>query len=462
VEYTFEHLPWRGISRDTMSFYNVLTMISPEGKPMEIGYPYGGATKIRKLEKKEFYAKGEFNGPGLFGKDRWPAGCAKTITIVEGEGDVLAFTEMFGKAAPVVSVKNGASGAKKDCSFEREYLNSFSEIVLCFDADDQGQKAATAVAPLFDFNKVRHVKLEGCKDPLEFLETDRRDQFKKVWWNAKRYMPANVKSSFAEFDQIIDDAANVRGVPWPFEKLSYLTGGIKMGRSYLVSGLEGIGKTEFFHATETHLLRETDDNIAIIHIEEPIDENLKRKAGYVLKQAAHFDDSPVSKDDVKKAYRDLFKRDDRVHIYNHYGSDDPDAIVDLVRFLVAAVGCRYVFLDNITFIVTGRTGEDERRELDYLSSKLEMLVKELNFALIMISHENDHEQTRGSRNISKVADVWINLKRDIKNHSEFIRSIIEMSLFKGRGCRGTGPAGRLILDPDSHTLKEIVDEIPAD
>lgn len=463
MEYSYEYLPWRKISKRTMEFWNTLTKVDPEGKPVELGYSYGEAFKIRRFtddKKSKYTVKGPLADAPILGIEKFPPGCAKACTIVEGEGDLHAFTEIFGTSAPVFCLKNGAASARRDIAAHRDHLNSFEKIYLALDADEAGQGAVAAIAPLFDFNKVYHVKFEGGKDPLEFLETGRGEQFKKMWWNAGRFLPETVKSSFSQFDHILDTAQNEPGHPWPFKTLTEITGGIKPGRSYLISGLEGIGKTEFFHAVENHLLESTDDNIAIIHIEEPLDENLKRKAGYVLRQPVHFDDSSASPEDIKAAYRRLFKKDERVHFYNHFGSDDPDSILDVVRFLVASAGCRYVFLDNITFIVTGRTSEDERKELDYLSSKLEMMVKELKFSLIFISHENDYEQTRGSRNISKVCDVWINLKRDIKNAHEVIRNIIHMTINKGRGCKRSGPAGRLMLDQETYRLKEIDDEIP--
>jgi KaiC/GvpD/RAD55 family RecA-like ATPase len=450
-----------------MEFWDVLTKINPDGEPIELGYPYGAeGHKIRRLnpenKRDKYTVRGSIKDAPLLGIEKFPPGCAQAITIVEGEGDLLAFTEVFGRKAPVVCLKNGAASARRDIVNHRDHINSFEKIYLALDGDEAGQNAVRAIAGLFDANKLYHVRFEGGKDPLEFVETGLGEQFKRMWWNSKRFLPDNIKSTFDEFDKVLDEAKNEPGHPWPFDRLSYLTGGIKLGRSYLVSGLEGIGKTEFFHAVENHLLSTTDDNIAIIHIEEPLDENLKRKAGFVLKQPVHFADSTATPNDIKEAYRKLFRRSDRVHFYNHFGSDDPDTILDVVRSLVVVGGCKYVFLDNITFLVTGRTEEDERKTLDYLSSKLEMMVKELKFALVFISHENDFEKTRGSRNISKVADVWINLKRNIEDADPILRNVMALTIKKGRGCRGTGPAGHLVLDTETYILKELKDEVPVE
>jgi len=43
-----------------------------------------------------------------------------------------------------------------------------------------------------------------------------------------------------------------------------------------------------------------------------------------------------------------------------------------------------------------------------------MMVKELDFALIVVSHVNDDGLTRGSRNISKIADIRLDLYRILR------------------------------------------------
>lgn len=458
--FTYEYIPRRGISKETHEFFNVKAKISSEGKPIAVGYPYpNGAVKTRRLDKKEFYSAGDMSRASGFAKDRFPAGSAKAITVTEGEDDAMSAYEMLGKY-PVYSVRSSSS-ALSDVRADFEYLNSFEKIYLCLDDDEPGKKATAEIAAVFDFNKVYHVKLSPYKDATDYREADKTQEFRNVWFNAGRFLPEGVVSSFSDIDAILDDADNDPGHPWPFKTLNYLTDGLKRGRAYLLSGLEGIGKTEFFHAVEYHLAKsDPQANIAIIHLEEPTDENIRKLVGYELRTPTTLSDSSVSKEEIKKTYRTIAGREDRIHFYNHYGTDDPDILESKIRFFVAACKCKYVFLDNITIVATGRMQEDERKELDYFSTRLEMLVKSLKFILIAISHENDNGQTRGSRNISKVFDVWINMKRDIASDNEFTKNLQYLTLLKGRGCRGTGPAGRLSYDTQTATLSELSEELP--
>jgi len=95
---------------------------------------------------------------------------------------------------------------------------------------------------------------------------------------------------------------------------------------------------------------------------------------------------------------------------------------------VVACGVRYVMLDHITMVLSGLRGEDERRGLDFLATRLEMLVKELDFALIMVSHVNDAGQSRGSHLITKVADITISAKRDTLHPDPTERNTVYLTI----------------------------------
>jgi twinkle protein len=108
-------------------------------------------------------------------------------------------------------------------------------------------------------------------------------------------------------------------------------------------------------------------------------------------------------------------------------------------------------------VVSGLGGEDERRALDYFSTRLEMMVKELDFALIMVSHVNDDGRTRGSRYISKVADIRIDITRDIQNPDPVLRNTTHLVVSKNRFSGRTGPACQLLFDPNTFTYSESSD-----
>lgn len=452
-DFTMEYLGWRGITSETMRFYKAGTKVDGEGKPFTLAFPYpGGGTKIRKIDSKSFWSSGSMSAPGLFGQDRFSAGSAKSITITEGELDAMSAFQMLGSQYPSVSVRSSSSAAK-DCQQAFDFLNSFEKIYLCLDNDEAGQKAARAVAGLFDFNKVFEVKL-SLKDANEYLTSGREKEFKNVWWNSKRYLPEGIVSSLSEFRRILREDGDKPSVPGPYPMLDALTMGIRTGEFILITAPEGIGKTEFIRRFEHHLLSTTSSPIGCIHLEETKGRQLKGIAGIELRQPAHLS-SHVSEDEIDAALAKLTSgRDDRLHIYSHFGSDDPDVILETIRFLVAVCGCKYIFLDHITMVVTGHESDDERRKLDYLSTKMATMCHDLDFTLFCISHVNDDGLTRGSRNISKVANIRIDLKRNLVAELEEDRNKTFVTVSKNRYSGKTGPAGVLAFDPDEFLLKE--------
>lgn len=462
--HTLEYLPLRSITKEVMEKFGVKTGVSESGVPVVIRFPYDTGLKVRRLDKKEFYSEGDMKGAKLFGQSIFSQGCAQAITITEGELDALSAYQMLGPKAPVVSIL-GASTAHRDCREHYEYLNSFEKIYLCFDSDEPGQRAAREVAKLFDLNKVFHVKLTKHKDANEYLTSGDSEEFRRVWWNARKFVPEGVISSLSEFDAIIDSSEIKAGVPWPFKRIQEMTHGIRTGECVLLTAMEGIGKTEIVRAVEYHLLRTTQARIGVIHLEESKSRTLQGLAGYSLGKAVHLPDSGVSKDEVKDAIHKLVGEDERLHLYSHFGSSDPDVILDTIRFLVSGLGCKYIFLDHITMVVTGLGEDDERRLLDQISTKLAMMVEELDFALIFVSHVNDEGRTRGSRNISKIADLWVHLDRDQQSGSDIERNTTHLTIRKNRYAAQTGPAGSLFFDLGTFTVADydpqMMEAVPA-
>lgn len=447
--HTFEFLPWRGVTAETCRYFDCKTKVDGGGRPIEIGYPYSdGSYKVRKIADKSFRSAGAEPKPGLFGKERFNVGSHKWVTITEGEHDALSIFQVL--RSPCVSV-HSASTAARDCGADHDYLASFDRIYLAFDGDAAGREAIRLVARLFDPNKIYVVKFTARKDANEYLVAGEADELRNIWKNAKRYLPENIKSSFEEFEKILTEPS-VAGIAYPFPTLNEMTYGLRTSESVLITAQEGVGKTELMHAIQYQILEHTNDNIGAFFIEEPTKRHLQSLAGIHLKAPAHLPDCGYSDGELVVALKELLKRDERLFVYSHFGSDDPDVLIDTIRYLVSVCHCRYIMLDHITMAVTGLAGEqDERRALDYLTSRLEMMVVELDFCLIMVSHVNDFGQTRGSRNASKVANTRIDCTRDIANNS----NIINLNVSKNRFGQKTGFAGCYAFDPVTRQYTEV-------
>src|ERR1041385_986931 len=87
-EYTYEYLPWRGLTKRTMEFYDIKTKINSEGRPVSVGFKYpDGRYKVRLLDRKEFYWEpaGDLSKQEVFGRDKFNTGGHAYVILTEGE-----------------------------------------------------------------------------------------------------------------------------------------------------------------------------------------------------------------------------------------------------------------------------------------------------------------------------------------------------------------------------------------
>lgn len=453
--YTVQYVGYKGITASTMKRFNALTVVNDSGKPVELQYNYSsGGKKIRTLSSKEFRVEGDITSEPLFGSNLFGPGSAPCIVVTEGENDAMAAWQMLGGKYPCVSVRS-ASCVNADAAKIRDYINSFDKIYLCMDNDAPGIKAAGELARLFNINKVYHIEMGGgCKDAHDYLQQGRQEEFVRTFWNAKIKMPKGIINSYDKIKELLNEDDGKTIASFPFPTLDGMAYGIRFGEIVLIKAQEKVGKTEFIRAIEAHLLKTTDYNLGIIHLEEKEKRSVQGLASYELNKPCHLPDSGVSIEQQLAAYEKITKRDGRVHYYQHFGADDPDVILDVIRALVAVCGCKFIFLDHITLLVTGHEGDDERRKLDYLSTRLGMLTRELDFALFLVSHVNDLGQTRGSRNISKIADLLLFLERDIEADSLDARNTSRLKVQGNRFASTSGPAGYLWFDPSTYQVSE--------
>lgn len=455
--FTYEYLPHRGLTKKTLEFYDIKTKVDHDGKPVSCGFIYpSGSIKVRHLDQKLFTWTGGVVGgtSGLFGRDRFPAGSSKTVTISEGEYDAASLYQVL--HSPCVSVTS-SSAAARDCTMERSWLNSFERIYLAFDGDGPGREAVAAVARLFDYNKVFVLDFDSIlKDANEFLKQGKEDELKQIWQNAKRYLPEKlIAVGKHNIRQLLGEAPS-RGIPYPIKSLDAMTYGVRKGEAVLVTAKEGVGKTELLHAILHSTLKESKDAVGALFLEEPKGDLLRHLAGIELQRPAHLPDGGCSETDVVDAVGKSIGEDERLLLYSHFGSDDPDVLLDTIRFMVTARNVGVVFLDHIGMSVSGIVAEkDERRALDYLSTRLEMMVKELNFALILVSHVNDNGETRGSRLIGKNCDIRIDATRDVLNPDDAKRNTLHLSISKNRPIGKTGYVCGLLFDPFTRSYTEV-------
>ncbi len=455
-KYTMGFYPQRGLTKATLEKYGIQTKFY-EDTPLETAFFYpNGSIKIRNFLEKKFRTKGDMSTPQLFGSNVFDKGSKRVITITEGEFDAPSVYQMIGGETAAVSVRSSSS-AKKDCTALYEYINSFEKIIINFDNDQPGQDAAKKVASLFDYKKVFNLALEKGKDANDYLQKGLTKEYYDAWRGVKRYTPDNLLSTMSEFKKALSETREEKLIEYPFEIMQKKLHGIHRGEVIVIKAPEGVGKTEVFRAIENQVLKTSKHVMGLIHLEEDNGTTLRGMAGYFSESPVLHPDMPASNEEVIKILESITGQEDnpRFILHSSFDVEDEDAFIDNMRFMVAACGASLIFLDHISWLATGSEDktEDERKRLDRISQRMKLLAKELGFALIMISHVNDDGKTRGSRNITKVANTVISLDRDKTSEDELERLKTKFLIEKARliGAK-EGPAGYAIYDEDNLML----------
>lgn len=459
----FRAIPKRGLPEDAIRKYGIDVCMD---KTVDVAhrYPYYKAgehvsNKVRKRTEKTFYWEGDTRDVELFGQHLFPPGSAQQVTVVEGELDAPSAWVLLGSRYPVVSVPS-TGHAIKSIKANYEYLNSFDQVVLCFDTDEPGRTAAKKAAELFAPGKCRIMTLQEGKDPNEYrVKGIDPKAFQREWWKAPRHRPDGLKSGSMMWDEIYNRPSYF-SIPYPWEPLNRKTFGIRLAEAVLLMGDTGDGKTSVFKEIEHAILTneeviEKGYGVGFLHLEEPNFDTALGLLSIENDKPYHLPDTPRSEEEVRQAY-DRVLNNERAIFYDHFGSNNIDDILAKVRFM-AVMGCRYIFIDHLSIIVSDQSG-DERKQLDEISTKLKTLTMELNIAVFCIIHTNRDGQARGSAGPEKVANIHMSLHREKKSSDDWRRNVLKVVIEKNRFSGRTGPCLWLFYDENTGRLTELDDE----
>ena len=446
-----KYIPLRGITQKTMEEFGVLTY----GDQQEYIYPSGGK-KVRTLAEKKFFARDGFKGDELFGMNMFTAGCAKKVTITEGELDALSVAQMLKSSYinPVVSLPS-ANPSKKLWDNCHDWLNSFENIVLSVDNDEAGNSVADKIAKMFP-NKVYRVDHSKFKDANEFLQNGASAEFKSAWWNCKKYTPENVLNTTDQFLSLYHDTPEHQYVPTGIQALDDKIMGLMQGHFTVIKAPTGIGKTEVMRFLEYNMLKRGIP-IAAWHLEETKLRTLLGLVSYELQDNLTRRDlieEKQAEDLVVEAIKVLTKDE---LFYQFYLSDGQgaDDLIDQIRFFSQAAGCKFVFFEPIQDVVAGLSEESKEQMLADLSVRLSKLAAELNVGIVTIAHTNDNGDPKYCKMIGQRASVIIDLHRDKEADSLEERNTTYIRVEKNRPCSEEGNAGMLRFNTETFTLREV-------
>lgn len=475
-------LPDRKLRKETLEHFGVKVGVSPSDKN-KIAYhfyPYHKANgeligyKARKVETKEFFKVGETKGAALFGQNVCPIN--RKLFITEGELDAMSLYQAIvdtnrgkyqGMIPCVVSITNGASGAVKQLMEQQDFLNRFEEIILVFDSDEVGKKAAEEVAKTVEHNRILIASLP-LKDPSEMLMAGKEQELRwAVVKEAQPYQPDGILNAADAWDRYKNRKA-IECHPYPpqFEELNNKTYGWRFGSIVTITSGSGMGKTQFVREIIYNILKNTDHKVAYISLEEDVGDTIEGLMALELNKRIHLPDVHVSEEEERRAFETLFS-DRRLELHDHFGGLDDDSLFSRIRYFNRYLGCRVFAIDHLSIIISETADEgDERRRIDKVMTKLAVLAKSLDIVIFLVVHLKKAPQgksfeegyvpssddLRGSAGIKQLSWDIIAIARNQKAENSVDRNTSSLHVLKCRFTGRTGPAGYVLFDENTGRL----------
>jgi len=283
---------FRNISHETLTNANVTI------HDTEALFPYGGNKqvpdrfKVINIESKAQYfsAKSplvcddeDYTLP-FFNQQDFPD---KTyIIITEGEWDCLSWIEVGYVNA--VSLPNGITAAPKVFEREFQYINSFDQVYVNFDADKLGKQMIEKIKQMIPKHKFRSIffDIEGVKDANGALRAGYGlSDFYKTAFREK--METVIHASEISIDEIF--SATPEGKTTGFVDLDEILGGLRSHELTVVTGDTGSGKTTFAANLALNVAERTNTGVWITSQEMRPAKVLEKMGSIILKQSIRKD-----------------------------------------------------------------------------------------------------------------------------------------------------------------------------
>jgi twinkle protein len=418
--------------------------------------------KIRK-PNKQFVQHGSNPDNTFLGQEKWGSG-GKLLVIFEGEYDCLSYAEVR-KSWPCVSLPNGADSAEKSIRSNLDWLLKFEEIILCFDNDDHGQKAAKKAIQLLPPRVGKIGKIEGFKDASEALQAGHGKAIMQMVWTATEYEPDGIVSGSKLLQMVLEDP-KVTSAEYPYKFLNDKLHGLRKGELVTITAGSGIGKSTFVSEIAYDLLVRQGETVGYVALEENIRRTARRFVGMELNYPIHIDRGHFTDDQIEQAFESTLGTG-RLFLYDHFGSLDPTVLLNRIRHLVSGCGCSWIVFDHLSILVSGLDQGDERRAIDQTMTKLRSFVEETGCGMLLVSHlrrptgDKGHEngaqtslsQLRGSAAIGQLSDICIGLERNQQSENDSEGTVVRV--LKNRFTGWCGVSGSVKYEESTGRMLEL-------
>ena len=463
---TPKELPKRGITEETAKFFNY-GIADYNGSPVQVAtyedqLGRQSAQHIR-FKDKRFIWVGDCKNVQLWGQKLWRQhGSYGNIfaVITEGEIDAMSISQVQGNKFPVVSLPSGAQSANKYLAANLKWLNQFNKIVLCFDSDEPGIQAAEKAIEILPAGKAAICRLPR-KDANEMLLAGEGEELKSLLWKATPVRPDSILNANDLWEELTKEGAS-SVCPFPYPMLDQFTRGFRKSQMITICAGSGTGKSSLCRELAHHFLKNK-LTVGYIALEESVQRTMQGILGIELNKPLHLEEQIEEVEGLKAAFDKLFGTE-KLFLYDHFGSMEPDRLIEQIQYMATAEGVDVVILDHLTIVISGLADVDERRAIDITCTKLRQVVENTGVAIILVSHLRrpqgvSHEQgsqvstsdLRGSSAILQLSDLCISAERN-QQGDPAERSEMQLRILKNRHTGSTGPIDKLLYDENTGRL----------
>lgn len=342
------------------------------------------AQKLR-FKDKSFLSVGSMKDAPLFGRHLCRDG-GRMLVVTEGEIDAMSVSQAFGNKWPAVSIPNGAQSAEKAFRRNIEWLCKFDRVVIMFDEDEPGRRAAEAAAAVLPPGKAYIASLSE-KDANDMLKAGKVEELVNACWGAQPWRPDGIISGQ---DITIEELRQVTspGYELPYPLLQDSLQGLRKRELTLLTAGSGIGKSTLAREIAYHLRKAHSLVIGNVYLEESYDKTAK---GYIAIDndvplgALRMNPDLLTQEQWQRSLDQIVKP---MYFYDHFGSLESEHLLAKLEYLATGVECDFIVLDHISMVVSGQegSGEGERKDIDRLMTHLRSMIERTGVGVIGIVH----------------------------------------------------------------------------